>query len=50
MRCRVCMWFKPLLFPIQGKYRDGYCAKRKCYINSTDTAEKCEHFRFVGMG
>jgi len=49
--CRMCVYYKPLLFPVQGIYRDGYCVKKKCYTNSTDkVAEDCDFFMLLGTG
>jgi hypothetical protein len=49
--CQMCVYYKPLLFPVQGVYRDGYCVKHKCYTRSNDPiAETCEHFILLGTG
>jgi hypothetical protein len=48
--CRMCVYYKPLLFPVQGVYRDGYCVKHKRYTNSTDrAAEDCKFFILLGL-
>jgi hypothetical protein len=45
----MCAWYRPLLFPVQGIYRDGYCVKKKSYTKSNDkVAEECEDFILVG--